>query len=316
MELSEHLLKISNKHNIQKCSGDLPEAILMIDLLSLKADFSSLQDYMNFKKYLSSDKPLNLRWYLQSVLPKNLQEIINNIHLDKKKKEEEILNINKLIDENSSLYYLLPVHYNDIISLNSYRNHINNNDYKIYSKWIQVVNIIFNKKCNQVNTRLNTKYGYDDIYQFNEKIYYMLYNIIDTCDIDMEINKLFTIEDLNNYIPQINLINYEYRLELYNKYMENDKTFAEFTETWLNKNWLETRIDKEKEIVNLQSYVINMINNKINSTECSPQSENNYDIKYYDFVKHVLGFISKFKNAETIRKLLNSIIDVYKLKLL
>ena len=89
MELSEHLLKISNKHNIQKCSGDLPEAILMIDLLSLKADFSSLQDYMNFKKYLSSDKPLNLRWYLQSVLPKNLQEIINNIHLDKKKKKKK-----------------------------------------------------------------------------------------------------------------------------------------------------------------------------------------------------------------------------------
>jgi len=180
---------------------------------------------------------------------------------------------------------------------------------------MQVVNILYDKKCNQVNTRLKTKYGYDDIYQFNQKIYYMLHNIIDTCDIDIEIEELITIEDLNNYIPQIKLINYEYRLELYNKYMKNDKTFAEFTETWLNKNWLEDKIGNEKEIINLQSYVINMINDKINSTECSPQSENNYDMKYYNFVEQVIKFISKFKDAETINKLLNSIRDVYQLKL-
>ena len=39
----------------------------MIDLLSF-ADFSSLEDHMNLKKYLNSDNPLKLRWYLQSIL--------------------------------------------------------------------------------------------------------------------------------------------------------------------------------------------------------------------------------------------------------
>ena len=147
-------IKISDKYkyDIQKClGGDLPEAMLMIDLLSFFADFSSLEDHMNLKKYLNSDNPLKLRWYLQSILPNNLEEIISNKkeinEINKKKilniNNQEILNINKLIDKNSSLYYIfedLGEETEEIIyKVMNYKNKFSGSDYTIYNNWLSTV---------------------------------------------------------------------------------------------------------------------------------------------------------------------------------
>ena len=44
---------------------DLPLAVFMIKLLSVKVDFGHFRDGNTFRLYMKSDKPLKLRYYLQ-----------------------------------------------------------------------------------------------------------------------------------------------------------------------------------------------------------------------------------------------------------
>ena len=65
MEFFNHVQKVYTETNYDTLNLDIPLAIFMIKLLSIKVDFSHFRDENKFNEYMKSDRPLKLRYYLQ-----------------------------------------------------------------------------------------------------------------------------------------------------------------------------------------------------------------------------------------------------------
>ena len=65
MDLFNHVQKVYTETDHQTLTLDIPLAIFMIKLLSIKVDFSHFRDVNNFNNYMKSDRPIKLRYYLQ-----------------------------------------------------------------------------------------------------------------------------------------------------------------------------------------------------------------------------------------------------------
>ena len=91
MEFFNHVQKLYTE-NDKNINLDIPLAIFMIKLLSIKVDFSNFREENKFNEYMKSHKPLKLRYYLQVTFR---EEIIKATEEAIKKREKE----NKYIDE-------------------------------------------------------------------------------------------------------------------------------------------------------------------------------------------------------------------------
>jgi hypothetical protein len=65
MDFFNHVQKVYTETNYDTLNLDIPLAIFMIKLLSIKVDFSHFRDENKFNEYMKSDRPLKLRYYLQ-----------------------------------------------------------------------------------------------------------------------------------------------------------------------------------------------------------------------------------------------------------
>ena len=66
MDFFFHVQKVYySEMNYETIDLDIPLAIFMIKLLSIRVDFSHFRDVNNFNNYMKSDRPLKLRYYLQ-----------------------------------------------------------------------------------------------------------------------------------------------------------------------------------------------------------------------------------------------------------
>lgn len=91
MEFFNHVQKLYTE-NDKNINLDIPMAIFMIKLLSIKVNFSNFRDENKFNEYMNSHKPLKLRYYLQVTFR---EEIIKAFEEVIKKREKE----NEYIDE-------------------------------------------------------------------------------------------------------------------------------------------------------------------------------------------------------------------------
>ena len=91
MEFFNHVQKFYTE-NDKNINLDIPMAIFMIKLLSIKVDFSNFREENKFNEYMKSHKPLKLRYYLQVTFR---EEIIKAFEEVIKKREKE----NEYIDE-------------------------------------------------------------------------------------------------------------------------------------------------------------------------------------------------------------------------
>ena len=74
MEIFTHVQKVYTETDNNTYNLDIPLAIFMIKLLSIKVDFSNFKYENKFKEYMESDKPLKLRYYLQIKFKEELTE--------------------------------------------------------------------------------------------------------------------------------------------------------------------------------------------------------------------------------------------------
>ena len=74
MDLFNHVQKVYTETDHKTLTLDIPLAIFMIKLLSIKVDFSNFRDEDKFKEYMNSHKPLKLRYYLQVKFREELTE--------------------------------------------------------------------------------------------------------------------------------------------------------------------------------------------------------------------------------------------------
>ena len=91
MDFFNHVQKLYTE-NDKNLDLDIPLAIFMIKLLSIKVDFSNFRDKNKFNEYMKSHKPLKLRYYLQVTFHEEMTESTEEAI---KKREKE----NKYIDE-------------------------------------------------------------------------------------------------------------------------------------------------------------------------------------------------------------------------
>ena len=74
MEFFNHVQKLYTETDHQTLNLDLPLAVFMIKLLSIKVDFGHFRDENKFNEYMKSDRPLKLRYYLQIKFREELTE--------------------------------------------------------------------------------------------------------------------------------------------------------------------------------------------------------------------------------------------------
>ena len=74
MEFFNHVQKVYNEISYENINLDIPLAIFMIKLLSIKVDFGHFRDKDKFIEYKMSDKPLKLRYYLQVKFREEITE--------------------------------------------------------------------------------------------------------------------------------------------------------------------------------------------------------------------------------------------------
>ena len=88
MEIFTHVQKVYTETDNNTYNLDIPLAIFMIKLLSIKVDFSNFKYENKFKEYMESDKPLKLRYYLQIKFKEELTEAteIAKLEMDKETK--------------------------------------------------------------------------------------------------------------------------------------------------------------------------------------------------------------------------------------
>lgn len=88
MDFFNHVEKLYKKKGLPNL--DIPLALFMIELLSIKEDFSNFKDENKFNEYMNSHKPLKLRYYLQVTFRKEMIEATEELI---KKREKEHKNI-------------------------------------------------------------------------------------------------------------------------------------------------------------------------------------------------------------------------------
>ena len=88
MDFFNHVQKVYYETDNNLYFLDLPLAIFMVKLLSIKVDFSNFKYENKFKDYMESDKPLKLRYYLQIKFREELTEAteIAKLEMDKETK--------------------------------------------------------------------------------------------------------------------------------------------------------------------------------------------------------------------------------------
>ena len=88
MDFFTHVQKVYYETDNNTYNLDLPLAIFMIKLLSIKVDFSNFKYENKFKDYMESDKPLKLRYYLQIKFREEITEAteIAKLEMDKETK--------------------------------------------------------------------------------------------------------------------------------------------------------------------------------------------------------------------------------------
>ena len=88
MYLFNHVQKVYTETDHKTLTLDIPLAIFMIKLLSIKVDFSNFRDEDKFKEYMNSHKPLKLRYYLQikfrEEMTESTEEVIEEMKEDNK----------------------------------------------------------------------------------------------------------------------------------------------------------------------------------------------------------------------------------------
>lgn len=160
--------------NYESIQLDIPLAIFMIKLLSIKVDFSNFKYEGNFEEYMKSDKPLKLRYYLQIKFKEELTEAteIAKLEMDKETKyiESCFNNSNwEKPDLNSPIYLEPPSNrikidiYDKYFKDKTFDNGVQNN----ISKWMKpdVVNNSFNSQIKDlINNEIRKKYGQNPVH--------------------------------------------------------------------------------------------------------------------------------------------------------
>tara|TARA_B100000575_G_C23050576_1_gene604779 strand:+ start:587 stop:1228 length:642 start_codon:yes stop_codon:yes gene_type:complete len=194
METYKHYQSIYNEYN-QNLQGDLSLALFMIKLLNVEKEYSLFKDQYKFIKYLESDKPLKLRYYLQVDFWNELDDIL--IESDKCIKDE-VNHLNELFGYTGtrpcgSLHYYysctkIPENRQELYDkyLSDIVNQQQKDDKDTFEKWLNNVDTLYNNgiskesRCNvvldRIKTRINLKYPINTlknnlrrIIQFNDK---------------------------------------------------------------------------------------------------------------------------------------------------
>ena len=92
MEFFTHVQKVYTETDHQTLNLDIPLAIFMIKLLSVKVEFDHFRDEDKFKEYMNSHKPLKLRYYLQVTFREEMTEAIE-VAKQEKTKDNKYINI-------------------------------------------------------------------------------------------------------------------------------------------------------------------------------------------------------------------------------
>lgn len=180
METYKHYQSIYNEYN-QTLQDDLPLALFMIKLLNVEKEYSLFKDQDKFIKYLESDKPLQLRYYLQVDFWNELDDILREAE---KYIKDKINHLNDLFGYTGtrpcgSLHYyysctkipenrqeLYDKYLSDIVNLDYTQQQVDDKD--TFEKWLNNVdtrsndNITKELRCNvvldRIKTRINLKY--------------------------------------------------------------------------------------------------------------------------------------------------------------
>ena len=169
MEFFNHVQKVYSETDHDTLNLDIPLAIFMIKLLSIKVDFSHFRDENKFNEYMKSDRPLKFRYYLQVKFGDEMKKATE---VAKQKLDEE----NKYIESSfktgidtrikiNPKYAKYSISYEKRKEL--YDKYLKNKDFdevtqdKI-SKWIEpdMVNIVINQEIRYlINNEMVKKYG-------------------------------------------------------------------------------------------------------------------------------------------------------------
>ena len=197
MEFFTHVQKVYTETGHQ---GDLPLALFMIKLLSIKVDFGHFRDENNFNAYMKSDKPLKLRYYLQI---KFRDEITKSSEVAQEKSNEEYKYISECFMDRSGpsatgLYNFGIPPYEKRTEL--YEKYLKDKDFdeEIQNKisyWIKpdMVNTNLNSDIRGlIGTEVRKKYGFDHkqsslniirfimgIFKDKESVYKLLHSMRD-----------------------------------------------------------------------------------------------------------------------------------------
>tara|TARA_B100000035_G_C21008698_1_gene558581 strand:+ start:1065 stop:1679 length:615 start_codon:yes stop_codon:yes gene_type:complete len=166
MEFFTHVQKVYNENNHQTLTLDIPLAIFMIKLLSIKVDFGHFRDKFNFDKYMISDKPIKLRYYLQIKFRDEMKKA-TEVALEEMKRENKY--VSECFHENIRYedeypIYNTPIYEKRIELYNKYLKDKKFDDFtddKIYI-WIQPVMMLNDLNLqikNLIDMEINKKYG-------------------------------------------------------------------------------------------------------------------------------------------------------------
>ncbi len=90
MEFFNHVQKVYTETDHDTLKLDIPLAIFMIKLLSIKVDFSHFRDENKFNEYMKSDRPTKLRYYLQIKFRDEMTKAIEVVKQEGNKENEYI----------------------------------------------------------------------------------------------------------------------------------------------------------------------------------------------------------------------------------
>ena len=168
MEFFTHVQKVYTEMNYETIQLDIPLAIFMIKLLSIKVDFINFKCEDNFNEYMKSDKPLKLRYYLQVSFR---EEMIKATEEAVEKYNEE----NKYIEESYNINFHYRHNRNPIPPyekrIELYEKYLKDKDFdediqnKI-SEWIKpdMVNGSLNSQIKDlINNEIRKKYGQNPV---------------------------------------------------------------------------------------------------------------------------------------------------------
>ena len=181
MDFFNHVQKVYYETDNNTYNLDLPFAIFMIKLLSIKVDFSNFKYENKFKDYMESDKPLKLRYYLQIKFREEITEAteIAKLEMDKETKYiqscfqiDTIINGRKPLSKYLISYEKRDELYDKYLKDKTFDEDIQN---KI-SEWIKpdMVNGSLNSEIRGlINNVIRKKYGHNHEHLKNHYINFM-----------------------------------------------------------------------------------------------------------------------------------------------